>query len=89
MDAAAGHADEETGVRAGVCLYLNVYAPDSPPPKGGRAVMFWIYGGGLYFGDASMAAYDGSHFAAYEDVVIVAANYRTNGRSSLLRRFQD
>ncbi|KAL5384915.1 hypothetical protein DPSP01_005022 [Paraphaeosphaeria sporulosa] len=60
------------------CLYLNVYAPATPAPKGGRAVMFWIYGGGLYFGDSSIAAYDGSHFAAYEDVVIVAANYRTN-----------
>ncbi|KAF2450311.1 carboxylesterase [Karstenula rhodostoma CBS 690.94] len=60
------------------CLYLNVWAPAKPAPKGGRAVMFWIYGGGLYFGDASIAQYDGSHFAAYEDVVIVAANYRTN-----------
>lgn len=26
------------------CLYLNVYAPSSPAPPGGRAVMFWIYG---------------------------------------------
>ncbi|KAL1599877.1 hypothetical protein SLS60_007682 [Paraconiothyrium brasiliense] len=60
------------------CLYLNVFAPSTPSPKGGRAVMFWIYGGGLYFGDSSIAAYDGSHFAAYEDVVVVAANYRTN-----------
>lgn len=27
------------------CLYLNVFAPASPPPVGGRAVMFWIHGG--------------------------------------------
>ncbi|KAJ4354284.1 uncharacterized protein N0V89_006018 [Didymosphaeria variabile] len=60
------------------CLYLNVFAPSTPAPKGGRAVMFWIYGGGLYFGDSSIAPYDGSHFAAYEDVIVVAANYRTN-----------
>lgn len=42
-------------------------------------MLVWIYGGGLYFGDASHAAYDGSHFAAFEDVIVVAANYRTNG----------
>jgi len=24
------------------CLYLNVYAPSTPAPPGGRAVMFWI-----------------------------------------------
>jgi len=23
------------------CLYLNVFAPSTPAPKGGRAVMFW------------------------------------------------
>ena len=61
------------------CLYLNIYAPSTPPPKGGRAVLFWIYGGGLFFGDASHAAYDGSHFAAFEDVILVASNYRLNG----------
>ncbi|KAJ4289125.1 hypothetical protein N0V90_011467 [Kalmusia sp. IMI 367209] len=60
------------------CLYLNVFVPSTPAPKGGRAVLFWIYGGGLYFGDASLAQYDGSHFAAYEDVILVATNYRTN-----------
>ena len=27
------------------CLYLNVYAPASPPPPGGRSVMVWFYGG--------------------------------------------
>ncbi|PVI01918.1 alpha/beta-hydrolase [Periconia macrospinosa] len=60
------------------CLYLNVYAPASPAPPGGRAVMFWIYGGGLFAGYASHPMYDGSHFAAFEDVIVVAANYRTN-----------
>ncbi|KAI9669276.1 MAG: hypothetical protein M1831_000311 [Alyxoria varia] len=60
------------------CLYLNVYAPSSPSPPEGRAVMFWIYGGGLRTGSASASQYDGSAFAAYEDVIIVAANYRLN-----------
>jgi acetylcholinesterase len=40
--------------------------------------MFWIYGGALHFGNAGIHFYDGSNFAAYEDVVVVSANYRTN-----------
>ncbi|KAL9083986.1 MAG: hypothetical protein Q9159_005479 [Coniocarpon cinnabarinum] len=60
------------------CLYLNVYAPSTPPSPDGRAVLFWIYGGGLEFGNAGQPAYDGSAFAAYQDVILVAPNYRTN-----------
>ena len=41
--------------------------------------MYWIYGGSLQFGYAGQAQYDGSAFAAYEDVIVVSANYRTNG----------
>jgi acetylcholinesterase len=67
------------------CLYLNVYAPSSPSPKGGRPVMFWIYGGSLNFGDAGQQVYNGSAFAAYEDVIIVTSNYRTNGKTSVTR----
>jgi carboxylesterase type B len=59
------------------CLYLNVYAPSKRAPP--RAVMVWIYGGALQFGSAGLPVYDGSSFAAYEDVIVVAANYRTNG----------
>lgn len=57
----------------------NVYAPSTPAPAGGRAVMFWLYGGSLQFGHAGQPAYDGSAFAAYQDVIVVAPNYRTNG----------
>lgn len=60
------------------CLYLNIYAPSTPAPADGRAVLFWIYGGALQFGNAGQAFYDGSYFAAYEDVIVVTANYRTN-----------
>lgn len=60
------------------CLYLNVYAPSGSPPLGGFPVMVWIYGGGLSWGNAGQSVYDGSSFAAYQDVIIVAANYRTN-----------
>jgi len=43
------------------------------------AVMFWIYGGSLQFGWAGNAGYDGSSFAANQNVIIVTTNYRTNG----------
>lgn len=67
------------------CLYLNVYAPSTPSNNlNGRTVMFWIYGGSLQFGNAGQPIYDGSHFAAYEDVVVVTTNYRTNGVYSVL-----
>lgn len=59
--------------------YLNVYAPSTPAPADGRAVLFWIYGGALQFGNAGQPTYDGSSFAAYEDVIVVTVNYRTNG----------
>ncbi|KAF2809356.1 alpha/beta-hydrolase [Mytilinidion resinicola] len=58
------------------CLYLNVYVPSSGAT--GKAVMFWIHGGGLVYGTASYPWYDGSSFAAHQDVIVVAANYRTN-----------
>ena len=59
------------------CLYLNVYAPATGGT--GKAVMFWIYGGSLQFGTAGQYVYDGSSFATNQDVVVVSANYRTNG----------
>lgn len=57
------------------CLYLNVFTPSTPAPKCGRAVLFWIYGGNLQFGTAGQAAYDGSSFAANQDVIVVTTNY--------------
>ncbi|RAR00095.1 alpha beta-hydrolase [Stemphylium lycopersici] len=60
------------------CLYLNVYAPATSAGGTGRPVLFWIYGGSLKFGNAGQDIYDGSTFAAYEDVIVVTANYRTN-----------
>jgi acetylcholinesterase len=61
------------------CLYLNVFTPSTRPPPGGYPVMFWIYGGALEFGNAGQPTYDGSFFAAFEDVIVVTTNYRTNG----------
>jgi carboxylesterase type B len=60
------------------CLYLNVFAPSTPPPPGGYPVMFWIYGGALEFGNAGQPGYDGSSLASFHNVIIVTSNYRTN-----------
>lgn len=60
------------------CLYLNVFAPSTPPPPGGYPVLFWIYGGALEFGNAGQPAYDGSSLASFHNVIVVTSNYRTN-----------
>ncbi|KAF1976621.1 alpha/beta-hydrolase [Bimuria novae-zelandiae CBS 107.79] len=64
------------------CLYLNVFAPRKTWKaffrKAKYPVLFWIYGGGFNFGNAGQPIYDGSHFAALEDVIVVSVNYRTN-----------
>ena len=73
-----------TPVESEDCLYLNIYQPSTPAPPGGRTVMFWIYGGSFQFGDAGMPSYDGSKFAAYQDVIVVTANYRTNGKRTTI-----
>ncbi|KAH7409040.1 liver carboxylesterase 1 precursor [Cadophora sp. MPI-SDFR-AT-0126] len=60
------------------CLYLNVYAPSSATKASNLPVMVWIYGGNLAFGAAGVESYDGSSFAANQNVVVVTLNYRTN-----------
>uniref|UniRef100_A0A6J0U5E2 Carboxylic ester hydrolase n=2 Tax=Pogona vitticeps TaxID=103695 RepID=A0A6J0U5E2_9SAUR len=56
------------------CLYLNIYTPTRSDSKVRLPVMVWIHGGGLLLGAAS--TYDGSALAAYENVVVVAIQYR-------------
>jgi len=46
-----------------------------------------IYGGGLQLGTAGQQYYDGSTLAAYEDVIVVTVNYRTNVFGKLRRRY--
>ena len=65
------------------CLYLNVFTPTTKAPATGRAVMVWVFGGGLQFGNGGLLYYDGSSFAANQDVIIVTPNYRTNGMHSV------
>jgi len=45
--------------------------------------MIWIYGGSLAFGSSSIPFYDGSSFAAYENVIMVSFNYRLNSANTL------
>jgi carboxylesterase type B len=58
------------------CLYLNVYAPADTTTL--KPVLFWLFGGGLQYGSASVPTYDGTSFAANHDLVLVAPNYRVN-----------
>ena len=62
------------------CLYLNVYAPANATDDGDKAVMFWIPGGALQYGHSGQPIYDGSGFAAFQDVILVTINYRTNSK---------
>ncbi|XP_068115726.1 fatty acyl-CoA hydrolase precursor, medium chain-like isoform X2 [Hyperolius riggenbachi] len=56
------------------CLYLNVYTPSDRDPYTKRPVMVFIYGGALLIGGASL--FEGSALSIYEDVVVVAIQYR-------------
>ncbi|QIW81478.1 carboxylesterase/lipase family protein [Bacillus tequilensis] len=56
------------------CLYLNVFAPDTPSQN--LPVMVWIHGGAFYLGSGSEPLYDGSKLAAQGEVIVVTLNYR-------------
>ncbi|XP_076861709.1 uncharacterized protein ces2b isoform X2 [Brachyhypopomus gauderio] len=56
------------------CLYLNIYTPSKPGELAKLPVMFFIHGGGLSFGSASLT--DGQVLAAYQNVVVVVIQYR-------------
>lgn len=64
------------------CLYLDVYTPAPNSSQSElKTVMVWFYGGNLQLGSNAIDMYDGTSFAANQDVVLVAPNYRTNGES--------
>lgn len=60
------------------CLYLNVFTPANA--DGSLAVMFWILPGAYQFGAGAQPPFDGTNYAATQNVVIVAPNHRTNGK---------
>lgn len=57
------------------CLTINVFAP-SPATPALRAVLVFVHGGGWQLGHGGS---DLSFFAAYEDIIAITFNYRTNG----------
>ncbi len=65
-------ADKQLGFSED-CLYLNIWSPEKP---GIFPVMFWIHGGGLNDGTASIPMYYGDKLAVKKDVVLVSINYR-------------
>ncbi|XP_018418383.1 PREDICTED: fatty acyl-CoA hydrolase precursor, medium chain-like [Nanorana parkeri] len=56
------------------CLYLNIFTPSDRETNSKLPVMFFIHGGGLVIGGASL--YDGSVLSVSEDVVVVSIQYR-------------
>lgn len=58
------------------CLHLNVFVPRKAlhDERGDRAVMVWIYGGGLTTGESD--GYDPTALVVNGDVIVVSINYR-------------
>eukprot|EP01089_Gocevia_fonbrunei_P021183 TRINITY_DN811_c0_g1_i3.p1 TRINITY_DN811_c0_g1~~TRINITY_DN811_c0_g1_i3.p1 ORF type:complete len:518 (+),score=104.03 TRINITY_DN811_c0_g1_i3:99-1652(+) len=55
------------------CLYLNIWAPDTP---GLKPVWFWIHGGSLLDGTGASNDFNGTYIASKGDIVVVTINYR-------------
>ena len=55
------------------CLYLTVWSAAAPGDA--VPVLVWIHGGGLFVGDGSVRAYDGTALAS-RGAVVVTINYR-------------
>jgi para-nitrobenzyl esterase len=67
------------------CLYLNIYAPDTPDKA--LAVMVWIHGGTFLVG--SGAQYDGHELADKGHLIVVTINYRLGPFGFLVNRSLD
>ena len=59
------------------CLTLNLWTPSSAAGQK-RPVMVWLHGGGMAYGSANRAVYDGTNLARRGDVVVVGVNHRLN-----------
>ncbi len=62
-------------------LCLNIWTPALDNRK--RPVYVWIHGGAYISGSASFPLYDGTSFAASNDIVFVGINYRLGERGYL------
>jgi len=56
------------------CLYLSVFVPKPRPTN--TPVLVWIYGGGFYSGTSTLDVYDYRTFAADQNIITVAMQYR-------------
>lgn len=56
------------------CLTLNISTPAID--QGQRSVLVWIHGGAYRTGQSSVPWYNGTRFAADQDIVVVSINYR-------------
>eukprot|EP00041_Stephanoeca_diplocostata_P018341 m.383668 g.383668 ORF g.383668 m.383668 type:complete len:636 (+) comp20983_c0_seq1:104-2011(+) len=57
------------------CLFLNVWAPATPPPEGERRpILLWLFGGDNTVNE--ILAFNASELAGKHNAVIAAANYR-------------
>jgi carboxylesterase type B len=66
------------------CLAVNVFAPAQEQNNvKSRPVLLFIHGGGFQMGSARTAHLES--FAAYEDIVAVSIEYRTNGMCTTSR----
>ncbi|KAL1418709.1 hypothetical protein MTO96_025740 [Rhipicephalus appendiculatus] len=60
------------------CLHLNLWTPSVRANDALRPVVVYLHGGGFQNGGNNLRIYDGSHFSALGDVVVVVPNYRVN-----------
>ena len=67
------HETDSTNPQSEDCLTLNIWRRGE---KKNLPVMVFIHGGGFQTGGSSDPLYNGSNFAAANDVVIVTINYR-------------
>ncbi|XP_075161238.1 esterase B1-like [Haematobia irritans] len=56
------------------CLFINVYTNNLKPTKP-RPIMFWVHGGGFWFGEANTEWYGPDYFIE-KDVILITFQYR-------------
>ncbi|CAG9865380.1 unnamed protein product [Phyllotreta striolata] len=57
------------------CLFLNVYSPVRSDPNELMPILFFIHGGGFFYGSGAMQYYDPKYLMDY-GVIVVTINYR-------------
>ena len=68
--------DWDDGYKSEDMLKLNIWTPSL---TGKRAVMFYIHGGGFFFGSSyELPSHEGAQMARHHDVVQVSVNHRLN-----------